>query len=145
MPVEKPLSFFIPDTENPLELPFAQSGIKAGFPSPAIDFEDEKMSLDKFLVKNHQATFYAKADGDSMMGAGISNGDIMIIDRSLEPKENKIAVCCIDGEFTVKRIKIEKNGLYLIPENKDFKPIKITESNQFIVWGIVTYVIKSIG
>lgn len=143
MPVKKQLSFFIPDAENPLKLPFV-GGIKAGFPSPAIDFEDEKISLDKFLVKNHLATFYAKADGNSMTGAGIDDGDIMVIDRSLEPKANKIAVCCIDGEFTVKRIKIEKDGLYLMPENIDFEPIKITESNQFIVWGIVTYVIKSV-
>ena len=143
MPVKKKLSFFIPDPENALGLPFV-GGIKAGFPSPAIDFEDDKMSLDKFLVKNHQATFYAKADGDSMIGAGIDNGDIMIIDRSLEPANNKIAVCCIDGEFTVKRIKIDKDGIYLIPENKDFQPIHITEANQFIVWGIVTYVIKAI-
>lgn len=144
MSVKKNLTFFVPDFESNQELLFV-GGIKAGFPSPAIDFEDDKMSLDKFLVKNHEATFYARADGDSMNGAGIDNGDIMIIDRSLSPKENKIAVCCIDGEFTVKRIKIEKDGLYLIPENKDFDPIKITESNQFIVWGIVTYVIKSIG
>ena len=79
-----------------------------------------------------------------MTGAGIDNGDIMVIDRSLEPTDNKIAVCCIDGEFTVKRLKVKKDALYLIPENKDFEPIKITESNQFIVWGIVTYVIKSV-
>lgn len=143
MPVKKTLSFFIPDSGNALGLPFV-GGIKAGFPSPAIDFEDNRMSLDKFLVKNHEATFYAKADGDSMIGAGIDDGDIMIIDRSLQPADNKIAVCCIDGEFTVKRIKIEKDGIYLIPENKDFQPIHITESNQFIVWGIVTYVIKAI-
>jgi len=143
MPLKKKLSFFIADTENPLKLPFV-GGIKAGFPSPAIDFEDEKISLDKFLVKNHLATFYAKADGNSMTGAGIDNGDILVIDRSLEAKENKIAVCCIDGEFTVKRLKIRKDGLYLMPENKGFEPIKVTESNQFIVWGIVTYVIKSV-
>ena len=139
----KKLKFFIPDLENSQELPFV-GGIKAGFPSPAADFEDDKISLDKVLVKNREATFYAKASGTSMTGAGIDNGDIMVIDRSLEPTENKIAVCCIDGEFTVKRIKIKKDGLYLVPENKDFEPIKITESNQFIVWGIVTYVIKSV-
>lgn len=144
MSVKKNLSFFIPDAENALELPFVESGIKAGFPSPAIDFEDEKMSLDKFLVKNHEATFYARADGDSMTGAGIDNGDIMIIDRSLEPQENKIAVCCIDGEFTVKRIKTEKSSLYLMPENKDFEPIKITAENNLIIWGIVIYVIKKV-
>ena len=137
------LKFFIPDSENSQELPFV-GGIKAGFPSPAADFEDDKISLDRVLVKNPLSTFYAKASGNSMTGAGIDDGDIMVIDRSLEPTENKIAVCCIDGEFTVKRIKIKKDGLYLIPENKDFEPIKITESNQFIVWGIVTYVIKKV-
>ena len=141
--LKQSLTFFHPDSENNLELPFV-GDIKAGFPSPAADFEDDKISLDKVLVKNHEATFYAKASGNSMTGAGIDNGDIMVIDRSIEPTENKIAVCCIDGEFTVKRIKIEKDGLYLIPENKDFEPIKITEDNQFIVWGIVTYVIKAV-
>lgn len=138
------LTFFAPDFEKGLSLPYFPGGIKAGFPSPAIDFEDEEISLDKFLVKNHLATFYARASGNSMTGAGIDNGDIMVIDRSLEPSENKIAVCCIDGEFTVKRIKIQKDGLYLVPENKNFEPLKITESNVFIVWGIVTYVIKSV-
>ena len=141
--LKQSLTFLIPDLENNLEMPFV-GDIKAGFPSPAADFEGDKISLDKVLVKNHEATFYAKANGNSMIGAGIDNGDIMVIDRSIEPTENKIAVCCIDGEFTVKRIKIEKDGLYLIPENKDFEPIKITENNQFIVWGIVTYVIKAV-
>ena len=141
--LKQSLTFLIPDLENNRKLPFV-GDIKAGFPSPAADFEGDKISLDKVLVKNHEATFYAKASGTSMIGAGIDNGDIMVIDRSIEPTENKIAVCCIDGEFTVKRIKIEKDGLYLIPENKDFEPIKITEDNQFIVWGIVTYVIKAV-
>ena len=142
--LKKSLTFFIPNLENNEELPYFPGGIKAGFPSPAADFEDDKISLDKVLVKNREATFYAKASGNSMTGAGIDNGDIMVIDRSLEPSDNKISVCCIDGEFTVKRIKIEKDGLYLVPENKDFVPIKITEDNQFIVWGIVTYVIKAV-
>jgi len=79
-----------------------------------------------------------------MIGAGIDDGDIMVIDRSIEPQHNKIAVCFIDGEFTVKRIKIEKDGVFLMPENKAFQPIKVTEDNNLIIWGIVTYVIKSI-
>jgi DNA polymerase V len=137
------LTFFTPDTENPQELPYAGS-IKAGFPSPAADFNEDKISLDKVLVKNFEATFYAKASGTSMIGAGIDDGDIMVIDRSLEPRDGKIAVCCIDGEFTVKRIKIEKDALYLMPENPAFQPIKIAEENKLIVWGIVTYVIKSV-
>jgi DNA polymerase V len=138
------LTFFIPDTENPRELPYFPAGIKAGFPSPAADFDETKISLDKVLVKNSEATFYAKASGTSMIGAGIDDGDIMVIDRSLEPRDGKIAVCCIDGEFTVKRIKIKKDGLYLLPENKEFQPIKIGADNKLIVWGIVTYVIKGV-
>jgi DNA polymerase V len=144
MSVKNKLTFFIPDAENSVELPYFSSGIKAGFPSPAADFDESKISLDKILIKNHEATFYAKASGNSMIGAGIDDGDIMVIDRSLEPTNNKIAVCCIDGEFTVKRIKVAKDGLYLLPENTAFKPIQITEDNQLIIWGIVTYVIKSL-
>jgi DNA polymerase V len=98
--------------------------------------------LDAVLVKNRETTFYAKASGASMIGAGIDDGDIMVIDRSLEPGNNKIAVCLLDGEFTVKRIKVSKDEMLLMPENKAFEPIKITEENQLIIWGIVTYVIK---
>ena len=138
------IKFFIPDFENTNELPFIASGIKAGFPSPAADFDESKISLDNVLVKNREATFYAKASGTSMTGAGIDDGDIMVIDRSIEPQNNKIAVCFIDGEFTVKRIKIEKDTVYLMPENKNFEPIKVTDENELIIWGIVTYVIKQL-
>lgn len=137
------LTFFLPDFEKNIELPFIAAGIKAGFPSPAADFDESKISLDNVLVKNREATFYAKASGKSMIGAGIDNGDIMVIDRSIEPQNNKIAVCFIDGEFTVKRISVQKDGVYLTPENKDFQPIKVIEENQLIIWGIVTYVIKA--
>lgn len=138
------IHFFLPDLENPLELPYISSGIKAGFPSPAADFDENKISLDNVLVKNKEATFYAKANGNSMIGAGIDDGDILVIDRSLEPQNNKIAVCFIDGEFTVKRIKLEKKEVFLMPENNNYKPIKISEENDLIIWGIVTYVIKSL-
>lgn len=144
MPIKTNLTFFIPDFENMQELPFISSGIKAGFPSPAADFDGSKISLDNVLVKNREATFYAKASGNSMIGAGIDDGDILVIDKSLEPQNNKVAVCFIDGEFTIKRIKIEKDCVYLMPENKNYQPIKVTEENELIIWGIVTYVIKSI-
>jgi DNA polymerase V len=144
MSLKSKLTFFKPDFENSRTLPYFEGGIKAGFPSPAADFEGSQISLDKVLVKNFEATFYAKADGTSMIGAGIDDGDIMVIDRSIEPTDGKIAVCCIDGEFTVKRIKIKKEGVYLMPENKTFQPIKIEEDNKLFVWGIVTYVIKSV-
>jgi len=144
MPLKSNLTFFIPDLENNQKLPYFPSGIKAGFPSPAADFDETRISLDNVLVKNREATFYAKASGTSMIGAGIDDGDIMVIDRSLEPTNNKIAVCCIDGEFTVKRIKVTKNEVFLMSENTEFQPIKVTEDNELIVWGIVTYVIKSV-
>lgn len=138
------IQFFLPDLENQIELPFISSGIKAGFPSPAADFDESKISLDNVLVKNKEATFYAKVSGNSMIGAGIDDGDILVIDRSLEPQNNKIAICFIDGEFTVKRIKIEDENVFLMPENKNYKPIQIAEENDLIIWGIVTYVIKSL-
>lgn len=144
MSINKNIEFFIPNFENSRELPFITSGIKAGFPSPAADFDETRISLDKALVKNPDTTFYAKANGQSMKGAGIDDGDIMVIDRSIEPRNNKIAVCLIDGEFTVKRIKKTKEELLLIPENSDFQPIKINEDNQLVIWGIVTYVIKMV-
>lgn len=144
MPIKKNIEFFIPNFENSRELPFITSGIKAGFPSPAADFDETRISLDKALVKNPDTTFYAKANGQSMKGAGIDDGNIMVIDRSIEPRNNKIAVCLIDGEFTVKRIKKTKEELLLMPENSDFQPIKIKEDNQLVIWGIVTYVIKKV-
>lgn len=144
MQLKKNITFFLPDFENTNELPFISGGIKAGFPSPAADFDESKISLDNVLVKNQEATFYAKASGTSMIGAGIDDGDILVIDRSLEPQNNKVAVCFIDGEFTVKRIKIEKDCVYLMPENPNYQPIKVTDENELVIWGIVTYVIKSL-
>jgi len=138
------LDFLIPKKENNLGQWLINQGISAGFPSPADDFKEIRISLDKELVKNEEATFYARVSGDSMQGAGLENGDLLIIDRSIEPSNNKIAVCFVDGEFTVKRIKIESKKVYLMPENKKYSPIEINEENELIIWGIVTYVIKKL-
>tara|TARA_B100001250_G_scaffold414516_1_gene453473 strand:+ start:4289 stop:4720 length:432 start_codon:yes stop_codon:yes gene_type:complete len=119
-------------------------GISAGFPSPADDFKEIRISLDKELVKNKDATFYARVDGDSMIGAGLNHGDLLVIDRSLNPENGKVAVCLIDGEFTVKRIKKKKEKLFLMPENKKYKPIELKEENELIIWGVVEYVIKKV-
>src|SRR5690606_2808741 len=135
--------FYRVEVKTALELQFISSGISAGFPSPADDFLDINIDLNKYLIKNPSTTFYGRVRGNSMMDVGIHDGDLLIIDKSLEPVNNKIAVCFIDGEFTVKRIKIEKNIIWLIAENKDYKPIKVTKDNDFIIWGIVTNVIKS--
>ena len=144
MLTQNKLSFFIPNTESNLEMPYISSGIKAGFPSPAADFDGTRVSIDQIVVKNALATFYAKANGNSMTGAGIDDGDILVIDKSIEPQDGKIAVCFIDGEFTVKRIKVQENSLLLLPENKLFEPIEITQENDFIIWGIVTFVVKKL-
>jgi len=138
------LQFYAPEDSSPLEIVLAQTGISAGFPSPADDFKEFKISLDKTLVKNKEATFYAKVSGQSMVGAGIDDGDLLVVDKSLDPKHNNIAVCFIDGEFTVKRLKVSGNDVYLQPENPSYKAIKVTDDNNFQVWGIVTHVIKKV-
>ena len=136
------LEFYTPDDTQSLEIVLAQTGISAGFPSPADDFKEYKISLDRTLVKNKEATFYARVSGQSMIGAGLDDGDLLVVDKSLEPTHNKIAVCFIDGEFTVKRLKVTPEGVYLQPENPVYDPILVTESNNFQIWGIVTHVIK---
>jgi DNA polymerase V len=137
------LEFYFPDYSTNLELPFIDAGISAGFPSPADDFIELSIDLNKQLIKNKDTTFFAKVKGHSMKNAGIFDGDLLIIDKSLEPQNNKIAICQIDGEFTVKRIKIEKGIVWLIAENEEYEPIKVTPENDFIIWGIVTNAIKS--
>ena len=144
MKKKKGINFFTPEREDTLGQWLAEEGISAGFPSPADDFKETRISLDRELVKNKEATFYARVDGDSMIGAGLNGGDLLVIDRSLNPENGKIAVCLIDGNFTVKRIKKEKGKVYLIPENKKYQPIEIKEENELIIWGIVEYVIKKI-
>lgn len=136
------LDFYTPANDIKLALPFIDAGIPAGFPSPAEDFSELRLDLNKELIKNPSSTFYARVKGWSMKDEGINDGDILVIDKSLEPKDGALAVCYIDGEFTLKRIKIEKDKVLLIPANRDFQPIVINSENDFIVWGLVTYVIS---
>ena len=138
------LTFLKPKKGNSMGQWLVEQGISAGFPSPADDFKEVRISLDKELVKNKEATFYAKVSGDSMVGAGLDDGDLLVIDRSLSPENGKIAVCFIDGDFTVKRIIREKGKLYLKAENKKYKSIELKEENELIIWGVVEYVIKKI-
>lgn len=144
MPVRKEpsLTFHLPNFESKLRIQYVKEGVSAGFPSPATDFLGNEIDLNKELCKNPLATFYIKVNGNSMINAGISDKDILIVDRSLEPQNNKIAVCFIDGEFTVKRIQVEYDCLYLMPENPSYPAIKVTEENELVIWGMVTYVIK---
>ena len=138
------LIFIKPKKGNSIGQWLVEQGISAGFPSPADDFKEVRISLDKELIKNRDATFYARVSGESMVGAGLDDGDLLVIDRSLNPENGKIAVCLVDGEFTVKRIKKEKNRLYLMPENKKYNHTEIKEENELIIWGVVKYVIKKV-
>jgi len=138
------LTFFSPESFKNSGATFVDTGISAGFPSPAEDFKEQRLSLDKELIKNKEATFFARVSGQSMIGAGLDDSDLLVIDRSLEPENNKIAVCFLDGEFTVKRLRVEKNKVWLQPENSNYPSIPITAENDFVIWGIVTNVIKRV-
>ena len=122
-------------------------GIHAGFPSPAEDYTEPVLDLNRYVVKNQASTFYARITGDSMTGVGIQDGDIVVIDKSLEPANDQIAVCFIDGEYTVKRMEIHGDGAFLLPcneKNTKYKPIPVGPDNDFLVWGVVTWVIKKV-
>jgi len=127
-----------------IQLEFVSEGISAGFPSPADDFKNKRISLDEELINDVNTTYYARVSGESMIGAGLDNNDLLVIDKSISAKDGKIAVCYVDGEFTVKRLKITKECVYLMPENDKYKPIKVTKDKQLLIWGIVTYVIKKV-
>lgn len=122
-------------------IPLANGAVAAGFPSPAGDYLDNRIDIFEYLIQHPSATFYVRVKGNSMINASIHDGDLLVVDRSIEPKNNQVVVAIIDGEFTVKRISKYNNKLYLIPENETFKPIEITETMDFEVWGVVTYVI----
>ncbi|GAB7255570.1 LexA family protein [Polaribacter sp. OB-PA-B3] len=144
MTTSKNLTFFTPKTSSGDGAVLVDVGISAGFPSPADDFRETRISLDDELIQNKDATFFAKVKGQSMIDAGLDDNDLLVIDRSLEPANNKIAVCFLDGEFTVKRLRVEKNEVWLQPENPNYPIINITEDNDFVIWGIVTNVIKKV-
>ena len=135
--------FYVPDYSTDLEIPFFDLGISAGFPSPAQDFTELRINLNKEFIKNQDTTFILKVKGHSMKNIGIFDDDFIIVDKSLEPQNGKIAVCQIDGEFTIKRIKIDRKVVWLIAENEEYAPIKVTAENELIIWGIVIHSIRS--
>lgn len=135
------LQIFSPEECSPSGLYFVGK-ITAGFPSPAADYLEEILDLNQVVIKNGAATFYGRVNGSSMKDAGVDDGDILVIDKSLEYRAGALAVCFLDGDFTLKRLKKSKGQLYLVPANKDFPPIAVPENAEFTVWGIVTYILK---
>ena len=139
---KKNLTIYKVDAESHLPLPYADEGIRAGFPSPAQDYMELAIDLNKELIKHPTSTFYGRVVGDSMKDEGIEEGDILVIDKSLELMDDDLAVCFIDGDFTVKRVRLESDAAWLVRSNVKYPPIKVTKDNEFMVWGIVTYTIK---
>lgn len=125
-------------------LTFFVAKISAGFPSPADDYIDKKLDLNEFLIRHPAATFFVRVSGDSMIDAGINSGDILIVDRALEPAENRIVIAALNGELTVKRMRKACGRIYLIPENAAYDPIEVTSEMQFEVWGVVSHVIHQV-
>ena len=126
-----------------LTLDLYSNPVSAGFPSPAEDHLDSSLDLNEYLIKHPSATFYIYAKGHSMNDIGIYDGDVMIVDRALEAKSKDIIIAGINGEFTVKRIYIKNNSIYLVPENKTFKSILVEDDMDFQIWGVVTHTIHS--
>ena len=133
-----------PDTSTRTELPVATSGVSAGFPPPADDHLDPPLDLNRELVRNPGATFFARVAGDSMQDDGIADGDLLVVDKSLEAYDGCVAVCFLDGEFTLKRLRMGQGKIVLVPANKRYKPIEIGQESDFTVWGVVTYAIKKV-
>lgn len=142
--MDKGLDIFSPNNDSGMELPLSGERVAAGFPSPAEDYASTGLDLNRELIKNPASTFYARVSGLSMVDEGINDGDLLVIDKSIEPYDGCLAVCFIDGEFTLKRFEKHKEFGLLVPANKDFKPIKVTADNDFCIWGVVTYLIKKI-
>lgn len=124
--------------------PLYSNTVSAGFPSPADDHIEQALNLNEHIVKNPASTFFVRASGDSMKNAGIFSGDILVVDRSVKARDGKIVVVALDGLLTVKRLKSEKNQVSLMPENPDFKPIIVKESQELHIWGVVTHVIHAL-
>ena len=136
------IDIFTPQSNGSMEIPLSEERVAAGFPSPADDYASTKLDLNRELIKNPASTFYARVSGLSMVDEGINDGDLLVIDKSLEPHDGSLAVCYIDGEFTLKRFERHDGYGLLMPANREFRPIKVTGENDFIIWGIVTYIIK---
>ncbi|HIA29020.1 MAG TPA: translesion error-prone DNA polymerase V autoproteolytic subunit [Candidatus Marinimicrobia bacterium] len=135
------LDFYSSATTADIKVPLYASAVSAGFPSPADDYLELSLDLNKYLIKHPAATFYVRVKGDSMINAGIHDGDLLIVDKSVEPENDDVVVCVINGEFTVKRLKKVNGEIYLIPENSHYQAVKISENMDFQVWGVVTYTI----
>ncbi len=138
-----PRSTFRSQADVSYNIPLILEHMPAGFPSPAEDYVEQKLDLNQYLIKHPAATFFVRADGESMIGAGINSGDLLVVDRATAATNNAVVLAILNGEFTIKRIRKVGDKLFLIPENPSFKPIEITQDMDFEIWGTVLHVIRS--
>jgi DNA polymerase V len=134
---------YVPDLSTSCPCPLFLVPVSAGFPSPADDYLEGKLDLNQHLIKHEAATFFVRVRGESMLEAGIHSGDLLIVDRALEPKENSVVIAIVDRELTVKRLCKCGGRLVLMPSNGNYEPLPITEGTDFEVWGVVTHVIHA--
>ena len=140
----KSIEILKPDSVESLNIKLSDTPVNAGFPCPAQNHMENTNDLNRALVKNPSSTFYARVKGESMINDGVDDGDLLVIDRSVEPYENCLAVCFLDGEFTLKKVRLDGDDLLLVPANEKFKPIRVKKDNDFYVWGVVRYLIKRV-
>ncbi len=132
--------------ELPASLPLPLFGhkIAAGFPSPADDYVEDRIDLNQHLIRHKEASFFLRVQGDSMLGAGIHDGDLLLVDRALEPADGKIVIAVLDGELTVKRLERKRGAIRLLPENPAYPPIEVKNEQELVIWGVVTHVIHGL-
>ena len=135
---------YTPDLATAYRCPLFLVPVSAGFPSPADDYLEGKLDLNQHLIKHEAATFFVKVRGDSMIGSGIHSGDLLIVDRAVEPTDHSVVIAVVNGELTVKRLAKQDGKLSLVPDNGNYPPIPITQCTDFEIWGVVTHVIHAV-
>lgn len=144
MSPDKSLKIYAPDSHTSSDIPLAESSVHAGFPSPADDFLEGSLDLNSLVIKHPEATFFARVEGDSMQDEGIAEGDILVVDKAIEPFDGCLAVAYVDGEFTLKRVRMEPGRILLVPANPKYPVIEIAAGQDFAVWGVVRWIIKQV-
>ncbi len=136
--------YWLPELSSPLRLPLFMTPVPAGDPSSGDDHVERYLDISRHLIRNPVATFLVRVTGDSMIGAGIRSGDILVVDRSIEPADGKIVIAVVEGRLTVKRLRIEGEKAVLVPENPDYAEVEIGDGSDVVIWGVVTGVVRSL-
>lgn len=144
MSPDKSLKIYAPDSHTSSDIPLAESSVHAGFPSPADDFLEGSLDLNSLVIKHPEATFFARVEGDSMQDEGIAEGYILVVDKAIEPFDGCLAVAYVEGEFTLKRVRMEPDRILLVPANPKYPVIEIAAGQDFAVWGVVRWIIKQV-